>query len=349
VGVDANLPTARTELIAPEPDFGLGTVTGIGSLPHRDLAEAVAFVLDRTAELPAAPSLPSFDPRQGIVAEGVWGIHGVSVDDDGSVRVDRAALDPEAPLADERLEGAPYAGTRAFLAAVAGRSGPIKVQLPGPVTVGRGLAAQGVEPSLAFAVAGAAVTSRARQLVALTRTSAPGAQVVLFLDEPGLAGSLADLSIPVDQVIDLVSGALASVEPFVITGIHCCGNADWRIPLQAGPQVLSLPATADVGPSSGALAAFVERGGWLAWGAVPTDGPRSGTVGRLWRTVAARWCELVQAGCDPVRLRHHTLLTPECGLALHTVGQAGLILDLAHQLGERLQDQLTSVRLSVGA
>ena len=127
-------------------------------------------MLDRTAELPAAPSLPSFDPRQGIVAEGVWGIQ-VSVDDDGSVRVDHAALDPEALLADERLEGAPYAGTR-VLAAVAARSGPIKVQLPGPVTVGRALAGQEVEPSLAFAVAGAAVTSRARQLVALTRTSA---------------------------------------------------------------------------------------------------------------------------------------------------------------------------------
>ena len=80
---------------------------------------------------------------------------------------------------------------------------------------------------------------------------------------------------------------------------------------------------------------------------MPTDGPRSGTVGRLWHG-AARWCELVQAGCDPVRLRHHTLLTPSAASPC-TVGQAGLIFDLAHQLGERLQDQLTSVRLSVGA
>ena len=95
----------------------------------------------------------------------------------------------------------------------------------------------------------------------------------------------------------------------MITGIHCCGNADWRIPLQAGPRC-SPPGDRRRRSEPGALAAFVERGGWLAWGAVPTDGPRSGTVGRLWRTVAARWCELVQAGCDPVRLRHHTLLTP---------------------------------------
>jgi hypothetical protein len=185
--------------------------------------------------------------------------------------------------------------------------------------------------------------------VARARLAVPDAPLLVFVDEPGLASSLEPLPIPVDLVIDLVSGSLAALEPHAVTGIHCCGATDWRIPLQAGPQVLSLPATSDLAASAGALASFVERGGWLAWGAVPTDGPRSGTVGRLWRTVAARWCELVQAGCDPVRLRHHTLLTPECGLALHTEAQAAAVLDLAAQLGERLQDQLTSVRLSIGA
>jgi hypothetical protein len=349
VGADANLPEARTTPIVAEPEFELGTVTGIGSLPHADTDAAIAFVLDRMPRLPAAPSLPAADPLQGMVAEGLWGIHGVTVAADGSVRLDPAALDPAAPLGDPRLYGPPYAALRAFLAAVDGRTGPVKVQLPGPITVGRALVAAGADADRAFAVAGAAVSARARALVALVRGALPAAPLLVFVDEPGLAGTLADLPVPVDQAIDLVSSALAAIEPHAVTGIHCCGQADWRIPLQAGPQVLSLPATADVVPSAGALASFVERGGWLAWGAVPTDGPRSGTVGRLWRTVAARWCELVQAGCDPVRLRHHTLLTPECGLAMHTVGQAELIVDLAHQLAERLQDQLTSVRLSIGA
>ncbi|MBV9952168.1 MAG: hypothetical protein JO291_09475 [Acidimicrobiia bacterium] len=332
----------------PEPDFPLGTVTGIGSLPHDDTATAVAFVLDRLPGLPAAPSLPTLDPREGLLAEGVWGIEGITVHDDGTYTVD-ATPDPAAPLGDEGLEGPPYAATRAFLSAVAGRTEPIKLQLPGPITIGRALAADGVEPARAYAVAGAAVNQRARQLVTLARTAVPDAPIVVFLDEPGLTGGMPFLGVPVDQVIDLVSGALASIEADAITGIHCCGETDWRIPLQAGPQILSLPATTEIAPYTGALASFVERGGWLAWGAVPTDGPRSGTIGRLWRTVASRWCELVQAGCDPVRLRHHTLLTPECGLALHTPDQAARIFDLVHQLADRLQDQLTSVRLSVGA
>jgi hypothetical protein len=345
---DLNLPDARSSTLMPEPDFPLGTVTGIGSLPHDDTATAVAFVLDRLPGLPAAPSLPSTDPRQGLLAEGLWGIDGVTVGDDGGYTVD-ARLDPATPVADERLEGPPWAATRAFLAAVAGRTEPIKLQLPGPITIGRALAGDGVEPERAYAVAGAAVSQRAQQLVRLARASVPEAPIVVFLDEPGLTGGMPFLAVPVERVIDLVSGALAAIEADAITGIHCCGETDWRIPLQAGPQILSLPATTEIAPYTGALASFVERGGWLAWGAVPTDGPRSGTVGRLWRTVASRWCELVQAGCDPVRLRHHTLLTPECGLALHTVDQSGRIFDLVHQLADRLQDQLTSVRLSIGA
>jgi methionine synthase II (cobalamin-independent) len=348
VGADLNLPDARSSALVPEPDFGLGTVTGIGSLPHDDAATAVAFVLDRLSDLPAAPTLPNVDPRQGLLAEGVWGIQGVTVDADGTVTAE-GKLDPAAPLADEALEGPPFAGTRAFLAAVAGRTGAVKLQLPGPLTIGTALLSHGVKADLAYAVAASAVNQRAKHLVALARAALPEATIVVFVDEPALHGGVIGLPVPVDRVIDMVSGALASIEADAVTGIHCCGETDWRIPLQAGPQVLSLPATAEIGPYTGALASFVERGGWLAWGVVPTDGPRSGTVGRLWRTVASRWCELVQAGCDPVRLRHHTLLTPECGLALHTVGQAERIFDLVHQLAERLQDQLTSVRLSVGA
>jgi hypothetical protein len=300
VELDHNLPGARSSTLVPEPDFPLGTVTGIGSLPHADAASAIAFVLDRLPGLPAAPSLLAADPRQGLLAEGMWGIPGIAVHDDGSYTVD-GDLDPAAPLGDPDLEGAPYTSTRAFLAAVAGRTGPVKLQLPGPITIGRALAGDGVEPELAYAVAAAAVNRRARQLVTLARASVPEATIVVFLDEPGLTGGMPSLHVPVDRVIDLVSGALASIEADAITGIHCCGETDWRIPLQAGPQILSLPATTEIAPYTGALASFVDRGGWLAWGAVPTDGPRSGTVGRLWRTVASRWCELVQAGCATTR------------------------------------------------
>jgi hypothetical protein len=184
----------------------------------------------------------------------------------------------------------------------------------------------------------------------MAAVEAPAAQPVVFLDEPGLVGGLGHgFPLAPDGMIDLVSGALAVIEPHAITGLHCCGPADWRAVLQAGPQILSLPVGAGIEASAGALSSFIERGGWVAWGAVPTDGPLGESAVRLWRRLSGQWCELVQAGCDPVLLRHQALITPACGLALHGRDQADQVLTLVDQVAARLQDQVVGVRLSVGA
>ena len=46
-----------------------------------------------------------------------------------------------------------------------------------------------------------------------------------------------------------------------MTGLHCCGTADWRLLMQAGPQILSLPTDGGIETAGGALASFLERGG----------------------------------------------------------------------------------------
>lgn len=332
------------------PPFPAGLTCTIGSLPHRDPDEAVRYVLERQPRLPAAPSLPIAHPLEHMVAMAAWGIQGVRVLADAGLAVDPSAMDPDAPLDDSGFDGAPFVTLRRFLQAVRYRAQPIKLQLAGPVTLGLALRAAGAPDELAFAVAGAAVRKRARALLALTAVEAPFALPVVFLDEPSLTGGFGQgFPLTPDAMIDLVSGALAVIEPVAITGLHCCGPADWRAVLQAGPQVLSLPVGAGIEASAGALSSFIERGGWVAWGAVPTDGPLGESAVRLWRRLSGQWCELVQAGCDPVLLRQQALITPACGLALHGLDQAEHVLSLAEQVAARLQDQIVGVRLSVGA
>jgi methionine synthase II (cobalamin-independent) len=327
----------------------LGTPTSIGSLPYDDPEQAVTFVLTHLPELPSAPTLPARDPREGMIAQAAWGIAGVEVAGDGTISVAPGRLDAGAPVGDPTLDGPPFVTLRAFLSAIQGRTSPVKVQVTGPVTLARALVAGGAERSVALAVAGAAVRARARSVLDATVASAPEAPIVCFLDEPGLIGGPpSDLAEP-DALIDLVSGVLAVWEPHAITGVHCCGASDWRALLQAGPRVLSAPVGTGFAQSAGALASFLERDGWIAWGAVPTDRPLGDSVAHCWRDLSAEWCELVQAGCDPVRIRQQALVTPACGLALHHHEQVERVLELSRSLGQRIQDQLTSVRLSVGA
>jgi hypothetical protein len=106
------------------------------------------------------------------------------------------------------------------------------------------------------------------------------------------------------------------------------------------------PALVEV---AGELAAFLEAGGWVAWGAVPTHRPVTDQADRYWRDLSTVWCGLVQAGCDPLRLRHQALITPDCGLALHDPDQAARVLDIAAELAFRVHGQAVATRLTVGA
>jgi hypothetical protein len=328
-----------------------GLATAIGSLPHYDPGEAVDFVLRHTPGLPAAPTLPARSPREGMVAQAATGVRGIMVFDDGSLDIDHDRLDLVHPLESNGFDGPAFAGLRAFLSAVVDRTDPIKLQLTGPLTFGVALHAAGVDPERAFIVAGAAVRARVQALLDLLDERVPQCARVVFLDEPALvAARLPGFPLPADAAVDLVSTGLAALEDRAMAGVHCCGRADWQLVLQAGPQIVSLPADQSIVTSAaGAMAAFLDHGGWVAWGAVPTHEPVGTTPERLWRQLSALWCALVQEGCDPVLLRTQALITPECGLAGHGVTQAEQVMAFTSELAERLHDQAIGVRLQVGA
>jgi hypothetical protein len=329
----------------------VGLSTSIGSLPHCDPGEAVDFILQNQPRLPAAPTLPARSRREGMIAQAAHGVPGIEVADDGSLVIDDARLDPEAPLDDPGFSSDAFVGLRAFLNALGERRGPLKVSITGPVTFGVALSAAGVEPSLAFRVASSAVQQRARALVGYVAQRVPQSQVVAFLDEPAMGSAMfPEFPIQPLDAVDLVSGSLAALEKLAITGLHCCGPADWRLLMQAGPHILSLPTDGGIETAAGALASFLERGGWVAWGAVPTDRPIGTTVERLWRMLSLLWCTLVtEGGCDPVLLRTQAMITPACGLWRHGIPQAQQVLDFTNALARRLHDQAIGVRLTVGA
>ncbi|HUS62705.1 MAG TPA: hypothetical protein VMY34_10945 [Acidimicrobiales bacterium] len=324
-----------------------GIATGLGSLPHTDAAAAAAFVLRLHPELPAAPQLPHRSPSEAMVVQAVDGIPGVVVAPDGSLRVD--GLDPEAEV-DASFEGEAWGGLRSFLRVVSSRRRPIKLQVTGPVTLANALVRSGVESDLALAVASHATRARTKALVALAERSAPEAPVVLFLDEPSLTRWLdGDLPFSGDDAVDSLSSVLAIVGADVTTGIHCCGDTDWGLVMSAGTDIVSAPVGGGLTREPMALASFLEAGGRVAWGAVPTDGPVGAEPDRLWRRLVDEWCLLTQGGCDPALLRSHSLVTPACGLAGHTVSTAERALALASKIGEKVEDQALGTRLIVGA
>ena len=323
-----------------------GLATGCGSLPHTDADVAVELVLDALGDCPSAPTLPNRHVAEGMLGQAAFGMAGVAIAPDGSLVVDDPdELDPEAPGIDDALPAEAFGATLAFLdhlAATGARPAVVKLQCTGPVTLATALIAAGVPPRRAQPAANLAARRRAKALVAAAKARlAPGTPLLVVVDEPSIgAATLGRSSIGPEDAVDLVSGTLAALEAHAVAGIHCCAPADWAMVLRAGPALLSFPLTVANTVRAADLGPFLENGGWVAWGAVPTDGPLGpldgGGEARLWRHLAERWHTLADGGVDPVLLRQRALVTPACGLARHDETQAALALRLTAALGERI-------------
>jgi hypothetical protein len=328
-----------------------GSATGIGSLPHADPQAAAAFVLDRLPDLPAIPSLPQRSPAESMLGQAIVGVRGAEVDEHRRLVVDAARIDPAAEIVAD-LDHDAFGGLRGFLTAAVGLRTPVKWQFAGPVTLGAALVHAGVARDVAFEVAERAVRTHVAAIQAAIASALPDCPQVVVLDEPSMSAMMQPgFPLDPDAAIDLVSGALAAIgtDSRAIAGVHCCGDGDWAAILGTGPGILSLPVLRGLASVAGYVAEFLDGGGWIAWGAVPTDGPVAPTADRYWRDLAELWCALVEAGCDPARLRRQAVVTPVCGLGLHDEAAAVHVFDLVDAVADRVHGQAVATRLSIGA
>ena len=309
-------------MIAKDSRFANGAATSIGGLPHRDAAAAAAFAIGEF-EIATIPSLPNV---AGMTA---------------------------AALATNELDDSSFDGLHAFL--TLGRlvnldGEPITWHLPGPVSVGVSLCDAGLEPAEAFALAGKVVGSKLVEIAAEVSRVLPNSPQLVMIDEPALADLMRpDFPIPPDHAVDVMSSAMAALPHDVVAGIHCNLQCDIATMLASGPAVISVPVADDLVDWAGYIDRFLDDGGVIAWGVVPTGGPIAAGADRYWRALSDVWCELVRRGCDPVALRRQSMVTPGGGLEAHAVSVARRLARLTAEVAKRVRDQSNATRFALGA
>ncbi|MEW5912734.1 MAG: hypothetical protein AB1814_09280 [Thermodesulfobacteriota bacterium] len=330
------------------------TPTGVGTLPHLDPAQAVADVLGRLDQMPYWPQLPQRDPSEDMAPQYAPALAPLLSGTPGSRRVTAfGGLSREEALAAfyERLLAGPAesfglrpeqaAGFFAFVRAVEqapAQAFPwLKGHVTGPVTMCLGVAGEDGKALLydeeaAEAIArglGAAAAAQAGQLAHLGRPR------LIFFDEPALSGfGSAFTPISRERVLELLGACFeeARGRAKMVIGVHCCGNTDWALLVEAGAQVINLDA-ASYGQHlllyPEAVQALLERGGAVAWGAVPTlEFKGNETAKGLWAGLHALLTAFEEKGLIRERLARQSLVTPACGMGSLTVEQALAILDL---------------------
>ncbi len=339
--------------------FPPGATTAIGSLPHADPAAAAAFTLDGACDIPFWPQLPRRDFREGMVFQYAEGFPGLVFDEAGKRgRVDRggAFIDDLTafyerilnPAAEFPLSPAHAAGFSAFLERVSRaprRPDWVKGHVTGPLTFTLGLNVEDGRPIHAEPeLREAAVRLLARRAAWQARRLREAARwgVLLFIDEPiySALGTAAYLSVKPDDLKSTVGEVSAAIRAEgALVGLHCCGDADWEAVLASDIDVLSFDSW-NYGESLAlravAVRAFLDRGGRLAFGAVPTGEDIAGAderaiAGALDRAVAA----LVSRGVPERALLDRSLVTPSCGCGSRSLDETAKVFRLLRAAGGR--------------
>jgi methionine synthase II (cobalamin-independent) len=173
--------------------------------------------------------------------------------------------------------------------------------------------------------------------------------VIVFLDEPALAGFGSSAFISVDR--DLIHRLLQEVVDAVhaegaLAGIHVCANTDWAIAFESGLDIINFDAYSHFDRFAlyrDEIRRFLGKGGNIAWGIVPTDDPAS-VMGESTSSLVDRWFEnikdLVTSEYSVERILTQSLFTPSCGCGSLPEDIAERVLDTTREVSEAMQTHL---------
>lgn len=335
---------------------------GIGSLPHKDVEQALDLIFKYTPEIPFWPQLPKCGMREGMIAQFSENLPGLKIDASGLHFIPRDK-EKELELFYEKIisQDLEYfkispdfaRGLHAFYQRLKDTdlSGVefIKCQVTGPFTFCSGINDLSGNSILHDKVLMQAMAKglSMKALWQLDLFKQFGKKMIMFFDEPYLA-CVGSAYTPVNRndVIDAFSDLTDSLkDKGCLTGIHCCGNIDWSMLTDiSGIDIINFDAFdfqerfvlyADN------LNSFLKRGGIICWGIVPTQGYKpSLTPEELLQKIKSGLDILVKKGIDRQLLLERLMISPACGLGSLDAQKAEGILILLNQASSFIRKNL---------
>ena len=343
----------------------------IGSLPMDDHQAAVDLMSEYTPEIPLWIQLPH-SAAEGMMAQFLPGMPGVAEDGDKTyieTAGDQfeqemlaffedymAVMDGTLDIGESRFaltdETAP--GFSEFLRYLDGRQAPpvaVKGQVTGPFTFATGV----VDDAGRAIFYNDQLRDAAVKLIAMkarwqvNQLKKYGVPVIIFLDEPGLAGfgSSAFISVSREDVDQCMAEVIDAIHAEGgMAGIHVCANSEWSIVLESPADIASFDAYSFFDKFilySDQVKRFVSRGGILAWGIVPTgDGETIAkeSVSSLLDMWTAEVKQTEAIGLDRAQIFEKSLITPSCGTGSLSLPDAKRVLELTRDLSERVREYM---------
>jgi len=164
-------------------------------------------------------------------------------------------------------------------------------------------------------------------------------EVIIFIDEPILSalGTSTYMGVNTEEAVRLLREVVNDIKGSgAIAGIHCCGKADWAMVLSSGIDILNIDAyfywdTLGLYPEE--IKAFINKGGIIAWGIVPTtDTVRGVNLQGLREQLERGLSSLKKISVPEEKLLSQLLLTPSCGTGSMEIKDALKVFSLLKEL-----------------
>lgn len=335
--------------------------TAIGSLPFTDSQEAASFAVGAGLSIPFWPQIPRRSFLEGMIPQYSEGMPCIRVNReeeriwfDAAQKPSRLEEFYEKFLQEDctlfAISPDAAAGLYAFEQLASGRMWPyVKGQLTGPITFATGVYSADREtlysdPDLRDAAVKTLVRKVEWQVGRLRQFASEN--VLIFVDEPSLAayGSSAYIYLSEEKVQALLREVFDAIAATgAISGIHVCGNSDWGMLARSGVRIINFDAyrygaTMALYPHE--IKQFLEGGGCIAWGIVPTDDAiRQESANSLTERLQSYLTALTGKGISLQLLRERALLTPSCGTGTMPADDARLVFRLLEEIRQTCLSQ----------
>ncbi|NNF99969.1 MAG: hypothetical protein HKM93_11370 [Desulfobacteraceae bacterium] len=342
----------------------------IGSLPFDSHAEAVKTIFEFAPDFPVWPQLP-MRSKEGMVRQFLSGMPGL-VDREDRFFIDSGAdgfetqmagfyesyfkaSDDDLFLKDSRfaLEMDTAAGFFDMVNSLEHRNPKpvgIKGQVTGPVTTGIGVTDQRgrnifFDDNLLDVMVKLLALKAKWQVLQLKPLGCEQAPMI-FIDEPGIVsfGSSAYISISREMVMAALQEIIDTIhQAGGLAGIHICANGDFSLVLESDTDAISFDAYSyfdNLVLYKQQLLGFLEKGGMLAWGIVPTLDPEAvdmESTETLMERFEMQLDTLIGFGVAGQALLHQTFVAPACGAGALTTDRALKVLEMTRNISQKIQ------------
>lgn len=345
-----------------------GLPTLIGSLPLQNHEEALDLIFRYTGEIPLWPQLPS-RPQERMLYQFMEGVPGLEQEGD-KIFFNTAsdAFQNELLSFFEEYLAVTEAGQDLLASrfAVSRDRAPglyllqeksatidkvaLKGQTTGPFTLLVGLCDQQqrlayYDDSLREMLVKAVAMKAAWQTLFLKQAAGT---VILFLDEPALAGlgSSSFISIDKEDIAAHLNEVIAAIHRSEgLAGIHVCANTDWNMLLGLDLDIISFDAYGFFDrfvTCKEAVINYLDRGGVIAWGGIPTSNSEAIEKENI-ESLVALWEDHMHQLESPAyslrQLLRQTLITPSCGTGSVAPEPATKVLELCSGVAAALRQK----------